>query len=146
LHFPLPTVAKRQWRSAAGGFDSQCCATSDRSDDGHLPTGADLRDIVTGRCTIWSAARGRELTIGGRELDADQALAHLVSEVVPPEALTAATQATMADRRARDDLPMRAKASPPPRRRAPRHRHPRALALSPSPPPRLHELVRLSSS
>ena len=42
-------------------------------------------------------AVARELTIGGRELTADEAHAvHLVGEVVPPEALMDATRAIVA--------------------------------------------------
>ena len=49
-----------------------------------------LHDLVGG-------AVARELTIGGRELDAHEALAvHLVGEVVEPNALAAATDAAVA--------------------------------------------------
>jgi enoyl-CoA hydratase len=100
LHFPLPTVAAINGAALAGGFDLavlcdiRIAATTARFAHPERTFGdvvyGPLHDLVGG-------AVARELTIGGRELDADQALAvHLVGEVVPPEALAVATQATMA--------------------------------------------------
>ena len=100
LHFPLPTVASINGPALAGGFDLavlcdiRIAATTARFAHPERTFGdvvyGPLHDLVGG-------AVARELTIGGRELDADQALAvHLVGEVVPAEALATATQATVA--------------------------------------------------
>jgi enoyl-CoA hydratase len=100
LHFPLPTVAAINGAALAGGFDLavlcdiRIAATTARFAHPERTFGdvvyGPLHDLVGG-------AVARELTIGGRELDADQALAvHLVGEVVPPEALAAATAAAVA--------------------------------------------------
>jgi enoyl-CoA hydratase/carnithine racemase len=100
LHFPLPTVAAVNGPALAGGFDLavmcdiRIASTTARFAHPERTFGdvvyGPLHDLVGG-------AVARELTFGGRELDAEQALAvHLVGEVVPPEALAAATQATVA--------------------------------------------------
>jgi len=100
LHFPLPTVAAINGAALAGGFDLavlcdiRIAATTARFAHPERSFGdvvyGPLHDLVGG-------AVARELTIGGRELDADQALAvHLVGEVVPHEALAAATEAAVA--------------------------------------------------
>jgi enoyl-CoA hydratase/carnithine racemase len=100
LHFPLPTVAAVNGPALAGGFDLavlcdiRIASTSARFAHPERTFGdvvyGPLHDLVGG-------AVARELTIGGRELDAEQALAvHLVGEVVPPEVLADATRATVA--------------------------------------------------
>ena len=100
LHFPLPTVAAVNGAALAGGFDLaalcdiRIASTTARFAHPERTFGdvvyGPLHDLVGG-------AVARELTIGGREVDAEQALAvHLVGEVVPPEGLVAATQATVA--------------------------------------------------
>jgi enoyl-CoA hydratase len=100
LHFPLPTVAAVNGPALAGGFDlavlcdMRIASTTARFAHPERTFGdvvyGPLHDLVGG-------AVARELTIGGRELDADQALAvHLVGEVVPPEALAAATEGAVA--------------------------------------------------
>jgi enoyl-CoA hydratase len=100
LHFPLPTVAAINGAALAGGFDLailcdlRIASTTARFAHPERTFGdvvyGPLHDLVGG-------AVARELTIGGRELDAEQALAvHLVGEVVPPEVLTDATNAAVA--------------------------------------------------
>jgi len=99
LHFPLPTVAAVNGAALAGGFDLavlcdlRVASTSARFAHPERTFGdvvyGPLHDLVGG-------AVARELTIGGREVDAEQALAlHLVGEVVPPEVLLDATRATV---------------------------------------------------
>jgi len=99
LHFPLPTVAAVNGAALAGGFDLavlcdlRIASTKARFAHPERTFGdvvyGPLHDLVGG-------AVARELTIGGRELDAEQALAvHLVGEVVPPEVLPDATRATV---------------------------------------------------
>jgi enoyl-CoA hydratase len=99
LHFPLPTVAAVNGPALAGGFDLailcdlRIASTTARFAHPERTFGdvvyGPLHDLVGG-------AAARELTIGGREVDADQALAlHLVGEVVPPEVLPDATRATV---------------------------------------------------
>lgn len=91
LHFPLPIVAAVNGPAIAGGFDlAVMCdlrvaartarfAHPERS-FGDMVYGP-LHDLVGG-------AVARDLTMGGRELSADDALAlHVVSEVVAPEEL-----------------------------------------------------------
>ena len=96
LHFPLPTVAAVNGAALAGGFDlavmcdMRIAATAARFAHPERTFGdvvyGPLHDLVGG-------AVARELTIGGREVDAEQALAvHLVGEVVPPEVLMDATR------------------------------------------------------
>ena len=91
LHFPLPTLAAINGAALAGGFDLavlcdlRVASTTARFAHPERTFGdivyGPLQDLVGG-------AVARELTIGGRELTADEALAvHLVGEVVPPEAL-----------------------------------------------------------
>jgi enoyl-CoA hydratase len=97
LHFPLPTVAAINGPALAGGFDLavlcdlRVAATTARFAHPERTFGdvvyGPLQDLVGG-------AVARELTLGGRELSADEAHAvHLVGEVVPPEALADATRA-----------------------------------------------------
>jgi len=99
LHFPLPTVAAVNGAALAGGFDLavlcdlRIASTTARFAHPERTFGdvvyGPLHDLVGG-------AIARELTLGGRELDAEQALAvHLVGEVVPPEVLADATRATV---------------------------------------------------
>jgi enoyl-CoA hydratase len=99
LHFPLPTVAAVNGAALAGGFDLailcdlRIASTSARFAHPERTFGdvvyGPLHDLVGG-------AVARELTIGGREVDARQALElHLVGEVVPPEVLMDATRATL---------------------------------------------------
>ena len=100
LHFPLPTLAVVNGAALAGGFDLailcdlRIASTTARFAHPERTFGdvvyGPLHDLVGG-------AVARELTIGGRELDAEQALAvHLVGEVVPPEVLADATKAAVA--------------------------------------------------
>jgi len=99
LHFPLPTIAAVNGAALAGGFDLailcdlRIATTSARFAHPERTFGdvvyGPLHDLVGG-----AVARG--LTIGGREVDAQQALElHLVGEVVPPEVLMDATRATV---------------------------------------------------
>jgi len=97
LHFPLPTIAAVNGPAIAGGFDlAVLCdlrvATSTARFAHPERTFGDvvyspLRDLVGG-------AVARELTLGGRELSAAEALeVHLVAEVVAPDRLGAAVAA-----------------------------------------------------
>ena len=99
LHFPLPTIAAVNGAALAGGFDLailcdlRIATTSARFAHPERTFGdvvyGPLHDLVGG-----AVARG--LTIGGREVDAQQALElHLVGEVVPPEVLMDAMRATV---------------------------------------------------
>ena len=100
LRFPLPTIASLNGAALAGGFDLailcdlRIASTTARFAHPERTFGdvvyGPLHDLVGG-------AVARDLTIGGRELTAEQALAvHLVNEVVEPDALADATRATVA--------------------------------------------------
>jgi enoyl-CoA hydratase/carnithine racemase len=107
IGFPLVTIAAVNGPAIAGGFDlAICCdlrvaATTARFSHPEYTFGqvvyAPLHDLVGG-------AIARELTMTGRQVDADEALAlHLVSSVVDPsrvldEALAMATRVAMAPR------------------------------------------------
>jgi len=93
LHFPLPTVAALNGPAIAGGFDLavlcdlRIAAPTARFAHPERKFGdvvyGPLHDLVGG-------AVARELTMGGRELDADEALGvHLVGRVVPAGELLA---------------------------------------------------------
>jgi enoyl-CoA hydratase/carnithine racemase len=95
LHFPLVTIAAVNGPALAGGFDlAVCCDLRVASTTARFAhperTFAEvvygpLHDLVGG-------AVARELTMAGRELDADEALARrVVSAVVEPEDLAAAS-------------------------------------------------------
>jgi enoyl-CoA hydratase len=97
LHFPLPTVAAVNGPALAGGFDLavlcdlRVASTTARFAHPERTFGdvvyGPLHDLVGG-------AVARELTIGGREVNAAEALElHLVSEVVGPLALMTAAKA-----------------------------------------------------
>ncbi len=99
LRFPLPTIAVVNGPALAGGFDLailcdlRIASTTARFSHPERSFGdvvyGPLHDLVGG-------AVARELTIGGRELNAQEALAvHLVGEVVEPGALGAATDAAV---------------------------------------------------
>lgn len=99
LRYPLPTIAAVNGPALAGGFDLailcdlRIASTAARFAHPERTFGdvvyGPLHDLVGG-------AVARELTIGGRELDAAEALAvHLVGEVVEPDALAAAIDATV---------------------------------------------------
>jgi len=99
LRFPLPTIAALNGPALAGGFDLailcdlRIASTTARFSHPERSFGdvvyGPLHDLVGG-------AVARELTLGGRELDASEALAvHLVGEVVAPDALAAATDAAV---------------------------------------------------
>lgn len=100
LRFPLPTIASVNGPALAGGFDLavlcdlRIASTAARFAHPERTFGdvvyGPLHDLVGG-------AVARELTLGGRELDASEALAvHLVGEVVEPDALRDATEAMAA--------------------------------------------------
>jgi enoyl-CoA hydratase len=100
LRFPLPTIAAVNGPALAGGFDLaimcdlRIASTTARFAHPERTFGdvvyGPLHDLVGG-------AVARDLTIGGREVSAEEALAvHLVNEVVEPDALVDATRATIA--------------------------------------------------
>jgi len=93
-HFPLPTIAAVNGPAIAGGFDLavlcdlRVAASTARFAHPERTFGdvvyAPLHDLVGG-------AVARELTLGGRELSAAEALeVHLVAQVVAPDRLDAA--------------------------------------------------------
>jgi enoyl-CoA hydratase len=93
LRFPLPTVAAVNGPALAGGFDLallcdvRIASSTARFAHPEFTFGdivySPLHDLVGG-------AIAREIALTGRELDAPEALAlHVVSSVVPPEALDA---------------------------------------------------------
>ena len=96
LRFPLPTIASVNGPALAGGFDLavlcdlRIASTTARFAHPERTFGdvvyGPLHDLVGG-------AVARELTIGGREINATEALGlHLVGEVVEPGALRDATE------------------------------------------------------
>jgi enoyl-CoA hydratase/carnithine racemase len=100
LRFPLPTIAAVNGPALAGGFDLailcdlRIASTAARFAHPERTFGdvvyGPLHDVVGG-------AVARELAIGGRELDATEALAvHLVGEVVEPDALAGTVEAAVA--------------------------------------------------
>jgi enoyl-CoA hydratase len=100
LRYPLPTIAAINGPALAGGFDLaimcdlRIASTTARFAHPERTFGdvvyGPLHDLVGG-------AVARELTIGGREVNAEAALAvHLVGEVVEPDALVDATKAAVA--------------------------------------------------
>jgi enoyl-CoA hydratase len=115
LRFPLPTIAAVNGPAIAGGFDLAILCdlriASTTARFSHPERG--FGDVVYGPLhDLVGGAVARDLTIGGRELDAYEALAvHLVGEVAEPGALAAATDATI-DRvcRAPRDVLVRTKA------------------------------------
>jgi enoyl-CoA hydratase len=99
LRFPLATIAAINGAALAGGFDLavlcdlRVAANTARFAHPERTFGdvvyGPLHDLVGG-------AVARDLTIGGREIDAHDALAvHLVNDVVAPEELVAATTAVV---------------------------------------------------
>src|SRR5205814_6945649 len=100
LRFPLPTLAAINGPALAGGFDLAilCDLRIASSTARFAHPERTFGDVVYGPLhDLVGGAIARELTIGGRELDAHEALAvHLVGEVVEPGALAAATDATIA--------------------------------------------------
>ncbi len=99
LRFPLPTIASINGAALAGGFDLailcdlRIASTTARFAHPERSFGdvvyGPLHDLVGG-------AVARDLTIGGREMNAQEALAvHLVNEVAEPDALAAATSAAV---------------------------------------------------
>jgi enoyl-CoA hydratase len=99
LRCPLPTIASIKGAALAGGFDLailcdlRIASTTARFAHPERTFGdvvyGPLHDLVGG-------AVARDLAIGGREMNAQEALAvHLVNEVVEPDALAAATDAAV---------------------------------------------------
>ncbi len=99
LRFPLPTIAAINGPALAGGFDLavlcdlRIASTTARFAHPERTFGdvvyGPLHDVVGG-------AVARELTIGGRDIDAREAFAvHLVAEVVEPDELVDATAAAV---------------------------------------------------
>ena len=97
LHFPLPAIAAVNGPAIAGGCDLailcdlRIASTTARFSHPERTVGdvvyGPLHDLVGG-------AVAREMTMGGRELSAAEALAaHLVGEVVEPDRLMARTAA-----------------------------------------------------
>ncbi len=93
LSFPLPLMAAVNGPAIAGGFDlAVMCDLRVASNSARFShPERSFGDVVYGPLhDLVGGAVARELTIGGRELTADEALAvHLVSAVVEPDELTA---------------------------------------------------------
>ena len=91
MRFPLPTVAAINGPALAGGFDLAilCDLRVASSTARFAHPERTFGDVVYGPLhDLVGGAIARELTIGGRELTADEALAvHVVGQVVPPDAL-----------------------------------------------------------
>ena len=88
LHFPLPTLCAINGPALAGGFDLAvlCDLRIAASTARFAHPERTFGDVVYGPLhDLVGGAVARELTIGGRELTADEALGvHLVGEVVAP--------------------------------------------------------------
>jgi len=99
LRFPLPTIASINGAALAGGFDlAILCDLRIAADTARFAhPERTFGDVVYGPLhDLVGGAVARDLTIGGRELNAHEALAvHLVNEVVEPDALAAATNAAV---------------------------------------------------
>lgn len=99
LHFPLPTVAAINGPALAGGFDLAvlCDLRIAASTARFAHPERTFGDVVYGPLhDLVGGAVARELTIGGRELTATDALAvHLVGEVVSPLELMIAARTTV---------------------------------------------------
>jgi enoyl-CoA hydratase/carnithine racemase len=100
LRFPLPTVAAINGPALAGGFDLAvlCDLRVASSTARFAHPERTFGDVVYGPLhDLVGGAIARELTIGGRELTADEALGvHVVGQVVPPDALTHAVSEVVA--------------------------------------------------
>jgi len=100
LRFPLPTVAAINGPALAGCFDLAilCDLRVAASTARFAHPERTFGDVVYGPLhDLVGGAIARELTIGGRELTADEALqVHLVGRVVPPEALADAVSEAVA--------------------------------------------------
>jgi enoyl-CoA hydratase len=97
---PLPTIAAVNGPAVGGGFDlAVLCDLRVASNTAHFshPERA-FGDVVYGPlCDLVGGALARELTIGGRELSAEEALGiHLVTEVVDTADLPVAVEALIA--------------------------------------------------
>ena len=99
LRFPLPTIASINGAALAGGFDlAILCDLRIAADTARFAhPERTFGDVVYGPLhDLVGGAVARDLTIGGREMNASEALAvHLVNEVVGPDALGAATDAVV---------------------------------------------------
>ena len=99
LCFPLPLLAAVNGPAIAGGFDLavMCDLRIAASTARFSHPERSFGDVVYGPLhDLVGGAVARDLTIGGRELDADEALArHLVDEVVEPSRLMEAVAATL---------------------------------------------------
>ncbi|HYL51527.1 MAG TPA: enoyl-CoA hydratase/isomerase family protein [Acidimicrobiia bacterium] len=97
LRFPLPTIAAVNGPALAGGFDLavMCDLRVAASTARFAHPERTFGDVVYGPLhDLVGGAIARDLTIGGREVDAAEALQlHLVNEVVEPDALMDATAA-----------------------------------------------------
>jgi enoyl-CoA hydratase/carnithine racemase len=115
LHFPLPTLAAVNGPALAGGFDLAvlCDLRIAVATARFAHPERTFGDVVYGPLhDLVGGAVARELTIGGRELTADEALGvHLVGEVVAPMELMVRAQ-TLVERviEAPRELLMRTKA------------------------------------
>jgi enoyl-CoA hydratase len=100
LRYPLPTIAAINGPALAGGFDLaiMCDLRIASSTARFAHPERTFGDVVYGPLhDLVGGAVARELTIGGREVNAEEALAvHLVGEVVEPDALVDATKAAVA--------------------------------------------------
>jgi enoyl-CoA hydratase len=99
LRCPLPTIAAVNGAALAGGFDlAILCDLRIASLTARFAhPERTFGDVVYGPLhDLVGGAVARDLTLGGRELTADEALAvHLVNEVVAPGELVDATRATV---------------------------------------------------
>lgn len=97
LRFPLPTIAAVNGPALAGGFDLavMCDLRVAASTARFAHPERTFGDVVYGPLhDLVGGAIARDLAIGGREVDAAEALQlHLVNEVVEPGALMDATAA-----------------------------------------------------
>jgi enoyl-CoA hydratase len=99
LRFPLPTIAALNGPALAGGFDLAilCDLRIAANTARFAHPERSFGDVVYGPLhDLVGGAVARDLTIGGREMSAAEALdVHLVNEVVAPGDLADATRATV---------------------------------------------------
>jgi enoyl-CoA hydratase len=98
--FPLPTIAAVNGPAVGGGFDlAVLCDLRIASNTARFshPERAFGDVVYAPLCDLVGGALARELTIGGREISAEEALGiHLVTEVVEPAGLPVAIEALLA--------------------------------------------------